>query len=72
MRGTNGGRQPALGAVDDGLQVLAAFDPERAGELERELGRAASPGARLALRESLAEALFEHEQNELAMEVLHA
>jgi hypothetical protein len=68
----DGGRQPAGGTIEDGLQVLAAFDPDRAGELEHELRGAASPGARLALRESLAEALFEHDQDELAVEVLHA
>jgi hypothetical protein len=72
MDRSNGRRRRGRGTIEDGLQILAAFDPERAGELEHELWCAASPGARLALRESLAEALFEHDQDEAAVEVLHA
>ena len=56
--------------VEAALQVLAAYAPEEAARLERGFREQPSPESRLALRESLAEALFEHDQDEVAVEVL--
>jgi hypothetical protein len=74
MHRTDGGQQHAriTTAIETALQVLAVHDSERAGQLERALRNPDGLEATFALRESLAEALFEHNQDETAMEVLCA
>jgi hypothetical protein len=74
MHRRDGGRQRAYRTttIATALRLLAAFDPERAGQLERALKDPGGPEARRSLRESLAEALFEHDLDEAAMEVLTA
>jgi hypothetical protein len=74
MHRRDGGRQRAhlTRTIDSALLLLASYDPERAEQLGRALRDPGGPEARRSLRESLAEALFEHDHDEAAMEVLTA
>jgi hypothetical protein len=74
MHRRDGGRERAhlTTTIDSALQLLASYDPEPAEQLGRALRGPGVPEARHSLRESLAEALFEHDRDEPRWRLLTA